>query len=71
MIYTVIKYVALCDKCGKEMPGSPFNNINEPREAILNNPDCLVIEGKGFCPECSKRLKENSNEQRTTRQTLE
>lgn len=55
-IYSYICYRAFCDGCGMELPGGPFAQMNEPREALLSTPGWKLIRGKGYCPKCTRTI---------------
>lgn len=50
-IYTVMGYQACCDGCGKAY--GIFPSLEKAQQAVKNDPEWKVIEGKAYCPECS------------------
>ena len=50
-IYTVIGYQACCDGCGEE--SGIFSSVEQAQQAVKNNKDWEVIDGKAYCPQCS------------------
>lgn len=50
-IYTVIGYQACCDGCGEEY--GIFPSLEQAQQAVKNNKDWKIIDGKAYCPQCS------------------
>lgn len=51
-IYTCITYQACCDGCSKEY--GKFSSVEEAQQAVKNDKNWKVIEGKVYCPTCAE-----------------